>query len=154
MVLDNPEISPWHLLKQYVSLTSSVTSGTLVLRALYPPFKSLSSERIASLTKDLLKKFGIPVEFWGAHSTRGAAVQFYKKLGFSTEAVCHIGQWKNEQAFRHHYLRVGAHEEAKLKLSKIVHNVSQGFWAEHEGSHTPQTKERGGRDPECEAQKQ
>ena len=30
----------------------------------------------------------------GAHSTRGAAVQFYKKLRVSTEAVCQIGQWK------------------------------------------------------------
>jgi hypothetical protein len=60
VVLENPELSPWHLLRHYVAQTSSLPEGSLVLRSLKPPFAPLSSDRIASITKNLLKKFGVP----------------------------------------------------------------------------------------------
>jgi hypothetical protein len=100
-----------------------------------------------------LKKLGVPTGFWGPHSTRGAGVQFWKELGLSSEEVCHIGQWKNSEAFAKHYLRVGAHSLASEKVKGFVHRVSQGLEAELEGSPTPQTEERGGCDPDSEAQR-
>ena len=151
VVLENPERSPWHLLRHYVAQTSSLPEGSLVLGSLKPPFAPLSSDRIASITKNLLKKFGVPTAVWTAHSTRGASVQFYKNLGLTSEEVCELGQWKHTQAFTQHYLRLGAHRVASQKIKGFVHRVSQGLEAEPEGSPTPPTKDRGGRDPEGEA---
>ena len=146
-------LSPWHLLQRYVFLTSQVPKGCLVLRALKASFEPLTSDRIDSLTRTLLKKLGVPTGFSGPHSTGGAGVQFWKELGLSSEEVCHIGQWKNSEAFAKHYLRVGAHSLASEKVKGFVHRVSQGLEAELEGSPTPQTEERGGCDPDSEAQR-
>ena len=118
-MLENPELSPWHLLRHYVAQTSSLPEGSLVLRSLKPPFAPLSSDRTASITKNLLKKFGVPTAVWTAHSTRGASVQFYKNLGLTSEEVCELGQWKNTQAFTQHYLRLGAHRVASQKLKGL-----------------------------------
>jgi hypothetical protein len=151
VVLETVSLSPFHLLKRYVELTSFLPEGSLVLRALKEPYSPISSDRVASLTKVLLSQLGVPTSFWTAHSTRGAAVSFYKKLGLSSEEVCELGQWKNTQAFTQHYLRLGAHKVARQKVTGFVHRVSQGLGAEPDGSHTPPTKDRGGRDPEGEA---
>ena len=152
-MLENPELSPWHFLRHYVAQTSSLPEGSLVLRSLKPPFAPLSSDRIASITKNLLKKFGVPTAVWTAHSTRGASVQFYKNLGLTSEEVCELGQWKNTQAFTQHYLRLGAHRVASQKIKGFVHRVSQGLEAEPEGSPTPPKKDRGGRGPKGEAER-
>ena len=112
-------LTPWHLLQQYVFLTSHVPQGSLVLRALKAPFQPLTSDRISSLTRSLLKKLGVPTGSWGPHSTRGAVVQFWKELGLSSEEVCHIGRWKNSEAFAKHYLRVGAHSLASEKVKGL-----------------------------------
>ena len=147
-------MSPWHLLERYVYLTSAlVPQGSLVFRALSAPYSALSADRIASLTKRLLEYFGVYTQFWGPHSTRGAGVQFYKKLGLTSDQVCEIGQWKNVEAFTHHYLRVGAHDSAAQYLAPYVHRASQGQRAEPEGSTTPPTEDRGGGEPEGEAQR-
>ena len=72
-----PSISPWHLIKKYVELTSNlVPPGSPLLITLRKTFKPLSSNAIGSLTKRLMTQYGIPPGVWGAHSTRG--------LGFSS----------------------------------------------------------------------
>ena len=110
-------MSPYHLLKRYVSLTALlVPAGSLLLRRLKPPFSPLSANTVGSITKNILRKFGVSTEVWGPHSTRGAGVCMYKKLGLSSEEVCEIGKWKNTGAFTAHYLRVGASQKASEKL--------------------------------------
>ena len=152
MVLDNKFISGWYLLCQYVKLTSFLPPSSPVLRALVSPNQLLSSDRIASITKTLLGGFVIPMYMWGAHCKRGAAVQFYKNLGLSSEQVCEIGQWKNMQAFKQHYLRIGSHEVGSSSVQAFVHNVSHCTAAEPERSHTPPREpEGGGSDLEGEA---
>jgi len=106
------EISPWHLLSHYVALTASQVAAqpsakpkdeldnNTVLIALNAPYRALSSDRVGSITKEVLAKYGIPPH-WGPHSTRGAGVSFYKHLGLSSEQVCEIGRWKNTEAFKH-----------------------------------------------------
>ena len=95
-------ISPWHVLKEYVERTASqVKAGDQLLWSLDQK-KPLTSNRINSLTKDFLSKMGIPTSHWQAHSTRGAGVLFYKRKGFLAEEVCELGQWKNSQAFSAH----------------------------------------------------
>ena len=89
---------------------------------------------------------------WGAHSTRGAGVRFYKTQGLQPEEVCELGQWKNLQAFTQHYLRVGATQKAAQVVNSLVHKTSPLESAEPEGSRTPPTQEGGGGDPEGEAQ--
>ena len=151
----SPSISPLHLLKTYVALTSDhAKTNELVLRALHRPFKPLTADKIAPITKALLTEMGVPMHLWGAHSTRGAGVLFYKKLGLSLEEVCEIGQWKNTQAFTSHYLRLGAPAKAAQQVQNFVHTVSFGQRAEHERSHSPSKKLEGGRsDLECGAQR-
>ena len=107
---DHPALSPWHLLKAYVALTSAhCPAGSEVLRALKPRINSgtnpsssshsdcfalpaLSADTIGSLTKTALEKLGVPTNFWGPHFTSGAGVSFYKQLGLTSEEVCEIGK--------------------------------------------------------------
>jgi hypothetical protein len=147
----SPNISPWHLLQKYVHLTATLgTPGGPLLLALNPPYKPLSANSINSLTKQLLLQYGIPMSVFGAHSTRGAGVAFYKKMGLSSEAVCELGQWKNVQAFSSHYLRLNAADTVseKFSLSPRVHTVSPVDSVDSEGSCTPRQHNLGGSDPE------
>ena len=112
MVLEDVHLSPWHLLCQYVKLTCHLPKGSLLLRSLLAPFSPIGPDRVASLTRKLLQDLGVPMDFWGPHSTRGAGVQFFKKLGLTSEQVCEMGPWKNLGAFSTHYLRLGAQEVA------------------------------------------
>ena len=119
-------LSIWHLLQRCVFFTSQVPDGSLVLRALKAHYQPLTSERIASLTRTVLKKLGVRIGFWGSQSFRGAGVQFWKEMGLSSEEVCHIGQWKNSEAFAKHYLRVGAHSLANEKGKVIL--CTESHW--------------------------
>ena len=110
---------------------------------------------MGGITKGLMTKYGIPPNVWGAHSTRGAGVLLYKKLGLTSEEVCEIGKWKNVQAFHAHYLRLGAPQEASQKICDLVHNTSPEMSAEPDLSRTPLKKcfEKGGRDKEGKARR-
>ena len=96
MVLPDPKLSPFHLLRKYVELTESRMSswcqgrpnaaGMLkdkqyVLRTLNAPFNPLSADAVGGITARLLKKYGIATHIWGPHSTRGGSGSFLQKLG-------------------------------------------------------------------------
>ena len=83
-----------------------------------------------------MKSFDISPKFWGAHSTRGAGVAFYRRLGLSAEEVCEIGKWKDVNAFTTHYQRLDAHHKASEGINNLVHNTSQWGSAEPKGSRT------------------
>ena len=101
-------------MKRYVDLTALyVPPGGPLFCSLVPPYKPLSANSLGRITKNLLKKLGVPMEVFGPHSTRGAGVKFYKDLEPSSEQVCGLGQWKNAGAFTTHYLRLGAAETAE-----------------------------------------
>ena len=151
------QISPFHLLQAYVAATQKQGHpGGPVLLSLRSPFKPLTADAIGSLTKNALQSFGIPSKIFGAHSTRGAGVNFMKKLGLSSEEVCEIGKWKNVEAFSAHYQRLGAQSALEKALSENffgAQSTSLGGSAEPEVSRTPpRPTERGGRDTEGEAQ--
>ncbi len=78
----------------------------------------------------------MPVSHWGAHSTRGAGVQFFKSLGMRPEEVFELGKWKNYAAFQSHYLRVGVVTAASSRVVKRVlgevHRISPLEGAEPE----------------------
>ena len=154
---DTPDVSPWHLLQHYVALTAhQAQEVTLLLRALKAPFAPLQANNVGSLTRELLKGLGVDVSHWTPHSTRGAGVAMYKKLGLSSEEVCKVGKWKNVQAFSTHYLRLGAAAHASEKLRGLVHTVSSWRSAEPDLSRTPGRNyfDQGGRDKEGGAQSQ
>ena len=116
---EQPAISPWDLLATYVHRTSAQgQSGGPVFLALQPPFKALSADSLNRLTKDFLLSQGLSPQ-WGAHSTRGAGVAFYKSLGLSSEQVCEIGAWKDVKSFSSHYLRLGAPTQAALSVQEF-----------------------------------
>ena len=91
MVLPHPSLSPFHLLRKYVELTEARMSGWCqgrpkeagirdkhyVLRTMNAPFNPLSADAVGGITARLLKKYGIPTDMWGPHSTRGAAAVFF-----------------------------------------------------------------------------
>jgi hypothetical protein len=149
----SPSICPVTLMNKYVAMTAShVPSGSLLLRQLKPPYAPLSNNTVGSITKKVLSKFGIDTSFWGPHSTRGAGVQLYKKLGLNSEEVCEVGKWKNVNAFTAHYSRLGASNKASQKINHLVHTVSPICSAESDWSSTPRRKDMGGMDQEDEAQ--
>ena len=152
---ERPDLCPFTLLKAYVNLTKGhCATSSQVLITLKSPFKAIKADTIGSITKRILSKNGIPPQFWGAHSTRGAGVTMYKNLGLSSEQVCEIGQWKNSTAFQAHYLRLGARTTAAEEIQRLVHIVSPRSEAEPERSRTPPSNyyEVGGIDLEGEAQ--
>jgi len=152
--LQDKNLSPLHLLlRMCVYVSHQAPCGGPVLLYLNAPFKPLTGDRIGSLTKTLLKKLGVPTQFYGPHSTRGAAVRMFKELGVSSEYVCELGKWKNQGAFASHYLRLGAAKVASKILNPLVHNVSPSEGAEPEQSRTPGTEDQGGSDWEGEAPK-
>ena len=63
---DCPSISPLHLMIRYVTLTrlQGKPGGPLLL-ALKAPFLPLSSNRVGSLTKQILQTYGIQTKVWG-----------------------------------------------------------------------------------------
>ena len=133
-------------------MTSKGQSGGPLLINSKPPFEALSASTIGSVTKRLLNKFGISTAVWAPHSTRGAGVFFWKKMGLSSEEVCEIGKWKNVQAFSAHYLRLGAVDRAAQLMGRLVHKISPGDCAEPELSRTPGNfSDPGGREKEGEA---
>ena len=84
---------------------------------------------------------GLP-NTWGAHSTRGAAVAFYKKIGLCSDSVASLGQWKDLKAFAAYYLRLHAAERASSLLTAtlptLVHNTSSPLPAsEPDMSYSP-----------------
>ena len=99
-------INPLKLLKLYVALTANQGSpGGPLLLALSGQ-AAVKADTIGPITKTLLCAYGVDTSHWGPHSTRGAGVAFYKHIGLSSEQVCEIGKWKNQQAFNDHYLRL------------------------------------------------
>ena len=158
-VISLPEqehISPWHLLQKYVHMTHAlVPPGGPLFLSLQKPFRPLTADRLGSLTKQILTSFGIP-NSWGPHSTRGAGVSFYKRLGMSSEQVAELGKWKDIKTFSQYYLRLQAAQSAAhvLANSSLVHNVSPLECAEPDMSHSPAEKhfEEGRSDMEGGAQ--
>ena len=73
----------------------------------------------------------------GGHSTRGAGVQLYEKLGLGSEQVCDLGKWKNTGGLSSHYLRVGAASVAAERLKFLVRSVPPRERAEPDQSRTP-----------------
>ena len=146
-------ISPLHLLLRYVALTCVCLPGSQLFRSLTPPFKPLTSNSLGRITKDLLGKLGVQISSWKPHSTRGAGVKLYKKLGLSSEQVCEIGKWKNASAFQAHYLRLGAAKAAGESIQKLGAQNSPLESAEPDWSRTPRTnQDLGGSDQEGGAQ--
>jgi hypothetical protein len=124
-----------------------------LLLTLKKPFKPLSSGSIATITSKVMNRFDIP-KVWGPHSTRGAGVCLYRRLGLTADEVCEIGKWKNVTSFTAHYQRLEAHSRAGEYIEGLVHNSSQWGSAEPRESRTPRKTwfERGGRDSFGEAQ--
>jgi hypothetical protein len=151
-ISERPQISPFHLMLEYVRRTAHcVPQGGALLYSLDGK-KPLSSNRINSITKEFLSHHGIPTSHWQAHSTRGAGVLFYKKLGLSSEEVCEVGQWRNSEAFTKHYLRLGAVKKVATVVGGLVHTFSPRSCAEPEWSQTPGKNDQGGSDHEGGAQ--
>jgi hypothetical protein len=155
MDLEDRSLSPVFLLQRYVFLTQSQgrPGGPLFL-SLTPPWKALSANSIGRITRQILQKLGVPMSVFGPHSTRGAGVKMFKKLGLSSDVVCELGQWKNTEAFAKHYLRIGAAQAAGTVLAqKFVHTVPSWRSVEKGGSSSPgRDTEPGRKDPPCDAQ--
>ena len=71
----------------------------------------------------------------------------------TSEEVCEIGKWKTSNAFRSHYLRLGASKTVSGRVSNFVHTVSPGCSVDPDQSRTPaRPPEPRGSDWEGEAQ--
>ena len=132
--------------------------GSILLRALIPPFHPSKAQTVGSITKRLLSDLGVPKNIFGPHSTTGAAVKMFKKLGLTSDQVAQLGQWKNLEAFSKHYLRLGSVQAASEKVDGIVHRVvPQGNCAEPAWPQTPAADQapggsyhKGGAQEHCE----
>ena len=148
-----PHLCPWKLLQAYVALTHNcVSQGSEVFITTKPPYRALKANSIGSLTRNALQKLGVNTQLWKPHSTRGAGVTMFKRLGFTSEEVCEIGKWKNVGAFTSHYLRLGAAQKVGLAINSLVHRVSPFRSAEPDLPRTAGTKDPAGRGKESEAQ--
>ena len=155
--LPNQDISPLDLVSRYVSLTASqVPKGGPLFISLNPPYVKLTENSIARIIKKALEGIGMPLGAYGPHSTRGAGVKMYRKMGLSADIVCELGGWKNVEAFTKHYSRLNATISVGQVLSKkFVHKVPSCQSAEHVWSQSPgKEPDQGRSDLTCEAQRQ
>ena len=91
-----------------------------VFLAVVRPFGSLSADRIAAVTKELLPSAGIGMELFGAHTTRALGLALVRALGLSAEQAAEIGSLANLQAFSLACSRVGVADV----LSDALQHVS------------------------------
>ena len=88
MVLpEAPQISPWHLMQEYVCRTAHFSGPDCSLLLSLDGSRALSSSRINSLTKEVLESFGVDTRHWKPHSTRGAGVLRWKNAALQVEEV-------------------------------------------------------------------
>eukprot|EP00667_Euglena_gracilis_P019976 EG_transcript_21508 len=120
-----PLISPWHLLKEYVERTAHMVGHKNNLLWSLDGKRPLTSERVNSLTKEILQEGGVDTTHWKPHSTRGAGVLWWKNAGLQVEEVQQLGQWKNFGAFQAHYLRLGVVSKIQtIMAQRGVHSTS------------------------------
>ena len=122
MCLDDRRISPAHVLERYVTKHIGNVGGPLLLTA-NRPHTPLTADSIGSITRRHLKRLGVDISAWRPHTTRGAFVDFYKRLELPSEVVAQIGWWKNVDAFSRFYLRLGAVDQAAEKVEDLVHKA-------------------------------
>ena len=108
-----PQISPFHLMFEYVKRTQHMVQHKNNLLWSLDGKKPLTSNTVNSLTKASLAELGVDTTHWKPHSTRGAGVLWWKSAGLKVEEIQQLGQWKNASAFQAHYLRLGVASRAK-----------------------------------------
>ena len=76
----------------------------------------------------------------------------FSRLGLTADQVAEIGRWKNLEAFRKHYSRLGAASVAGKALDRFfVHNTSSGGSTDTDWSRTFGTEpDQKGSDQEVE----
>ena len=152
MTLIDKHACPWHALLQYVRATQHLAQPKdPVLISLNPPYKPLTSNSIASISRSSLRDLGVDMSSWGPHSTRWDFVDFIRRLCLASEVVAEIGHWANLEAFGKHYPRLGAVSTAAREVDRLlsVHTASQLNRCRSECSQTPQDgKTRGGSEQE------
>ena len=92
LVLKDWRWCPWDPVLLYVSLTSSLVARTPLLITLHRPYTPLAPNTVGSLTAAELKRLGVDTSVWGAHTTRGAFLEFFRWLGLPSEVVASVGQ--------------------------------------------------------------
>ena len=113
-----------------------------VLIAFHPVYKPVPENIIGSFSRVRLQSLGVDTKAWGAHSTRGAFVSFYKQLRLTTYVVAEIGQGTNFEVFGKHYLRSCALQQASHNVDRLlqVHTSSPLNGGLGETSITPKSK--------------
>lgn len=97
-------------LHQYEQVTYSFhLKGKKVSNPLFlsyiKPHKPVSTDRIAHWMKDLLKKAGIDVSVFKAHSVRGASTTAARDKGVSIGDILRTADWSSDSTFRPFYCR-------------------------------------------------
>ena len=121
MTLIDKRACPWHALLQYVRATQHLAQPKDPVHiSLSPPYKPLTGYSIASISRSALRDVGVDMSSWGPHSTRGAFVDFLKRLGSASDVVAEIGHSANLEAFGKHYLRLGAVSMAAREVDRLL----------------------------------
>ena len=107
MVLqEDKAMGHYHLLSTYCKLTGKQVAtwgkereALAVLIFLVVPFKPLSADRTAAVTKEDMTRFGADTIVYSAHATPSAGVGMYANMQLPAKVFCEMGKWKNLEAF-------------------------------------------------------
>ena len=138
---DHPNLCPLHLIVRYMHITPEGAPRGPLLIALVKPHGAVSSDRVGTLTKQILQLNGVDVSHYKPHTTRGAGKLIHKHMNLPPDISCEIGSWANYEAYCKHYNRLRAVDAAASALNAhlAVHT------APSPSMHTPPSEQAGGR---------
>ena len=125
-------------LRQYEQVTYSFRlNGKEVSNPLFlsyiKPHKPVSIDRIAHWMKDLLKKAGIDVSVFKAHSVRGASTTAARNKGVYIGDILHTANWSSDSTFHQFYYQPSGntYSEKLLQFNKKDIGVSMCLLGSH-----------------------
>lgn len=137
-------------LREYLRRTGLLalaeTDGGLLVslkRAKDKKVHAVSADTVANMTIDVMRRAGIDVSKFTAHSARAAAASLARSSGLPIDEICSVARWKNPSTFERHYFREmplspstpAQTMEEVLSSVRTVHpeRVEQGSAEEHKG---------------------
>ena len=91
-------------IKRYIELTSSIRASEQTFFISYcKPHHKVTNQTLARWIKDILKKAGLNIEQFKAHSTRAASTSAASRMDVPIDHILETAGWKSEQTFSKFY---------------------------------------------------
>jgi len=118
-------LNPVTCFEAYCAQTAAQREQNSIRKPLFlsyvQPHKPVKTSTIAGWLKTVMKKSGIDINRFKAHSTRGASTSKIGYAGLTINEICKLGDWSNARVFHKFYNR---EIEGKTSTQRIILNMT------------------------------